>query len=117
MESSDLNRHIIVIDKPSGWTSFQVSDFVKKQLKLNKSSHFGTLDPMVTGVLPVALGRAVKLTGYFSKQDKEYTGIMRFHEPIAVEKVKHAIEEKFLGKITQLPTVRSRVKRQEDRKS
>ena len=109
----DLNRSIIVIDKPCNPTSFQVSDYIKKQLKLNKSSHFGTLDPKVTGVLPVALGRAVKLTGYFSKQDKEYVGIMRLHEEIELKKIEETIKNKFLGNIRQLPPVKSRVKRQE----
>ncbi len=108
-----LNRSIIIIDKPSGPTSFQVTDFVRKQLGLNKASHFGTLDPKVTGVLPVALGRAVRLTGYFSKQDKEYVGVMHLHEDVEKSRVEEAIKERFLGKITQLPPVKSRVKRQE----
>lgn len=70
-----LNFSILNIDKPSGPTSFQVSDFVRKELGLKKTSHFGTLDPKVTGVLPIALGRACKLTGFFIGHNKEYTGI------------------------------------------
>jgi H/ACA ribonucleoprotein complex subunit 4 len=108
-----LEFGIIVVDKPAGMTSFDVSDKVRRMLKLRKTSHFGTLDPMVTGVLPVALNRAVKLTGFFLGEDKEYEGIMRIHEDIAVEKIKEAIERKFTGKIMQLPPVKSRVKRQE----
>ena len=55
-----LEFSIINIDKPSGPTSFNVSDFVRKTLKntgieMRKTSHFGTLDPKVTGVLPIAL--------------------------------------------------------------
>jgi len=53
---------------------------------LRKTSHFGTLDPKVTGVLPIALNRACKLTGYFIGKDKEYVGIMRIHEDISLEK-------------------------------
>jgi len=102
---------ILNIDKPSGPTSFQVSDRVKKMLGLRKTSHFGTLDPQVSGVLPVALNRGCKLTGYFIGHDKEYVGIMRIHEEISQEKVEEMIKKKFLGKITQLPPVRSRVKR------
>jgi H/ACA ribonucleoprotein complex subunit 4 len=90
-----------------------VTDFVRKQLGLGKASHFGTLDPKVTGVLPVALGRAAKLTGYFSRQDKEYIGIMHVHEQISREAIEDTIRKKFLGKIKQLPPVKSRVKRQE----
>ncbi len=108
-----LEFGIINIDKPSGPTSFDTSDFVKKTLGLRKTSHFGTLDPKVTGVLPVALNRGCKLTGFFIGEDKEYVGIMRFHEDIELEKIKKAIEKKFTGVITQLPPVKSRVKRAE----
>jgi len=108
-----LEFGIINIDKSSGPTSFNVSDFVKKKLGLKKTSHFGTLDPKVTGVLPVALSRACKLTGYFLGEDKEYIGIMRMHEEISLEKIKQIIEEKFSGVIKQTPPVKSRVKRQE----
>jgi H/ACA ribonucleoprotein complex subunit 4 len=108
----DLNRSIIIIDKPAGPTSFQVTDFIKKSLNLNKASHFGTLDPAVTGVLPIALGRAARLTGYFSKQDKEYVGVMHLHEDIAKQDIEETIKQKFLGKIKQLPPVKSRVRRE-----
>lgn len=113
MEILDFDRSIIIIDKPSGMTSFQAVDFIKKQLGLNKASHFGTLDPMVTGVLPMALGKAARLSGYFSKQDKEYTGIMHAHEPVEREEIEKAIKQKFLGKIRQIPPLKSNVKRQE----
>ncbi|MFH1503687.1 MAG: RNA-guided pseudouridylation complex pseudouridine synthase subunit Cbf5 [Candidatus Diapherotrites archaeon] len=107
-----LEFGIINIDKPSGPTSFSVSDFVRYALNLRKTSHFGTLDPKVTGVLPIALNRACKLTGYFLGEDKEYVGVMRLHEEIPLEKIKKAIQEKFMGKIIQMPPVKSRVKRQ-----
>jgi H/ACA ribonucleoprotein complex subunit 4 len=108
-----LEFGIINIDKPSGPTSFNVSDQVKKILGLRKTSHFGTLDPKVTGVLPIALNRACKLTGFFLGENKSYVGVMRFHEIVSKEKVEETIKEQFLGKITQLPPVKSRVKRQE----
>ena len=104
---------IINIDKCSGPTSFSVSEFVCKRLGLRKTSHFGTLDPQVTGVLPVALNRACKLTGYFLGEDKEYVGIMRMHEEISLDKIKEMIKDKFIGKIIQMPPVKSRVKRQD----
>jgi H/ACA ribonucleoprotein complex subunit 4 len=59
-----LEFGILNIDKPSGPTSFDISDGVRKKLGLRKTSHFGTLDPKVTGVLPIALNRACKLTGF-----------------------------------------------------
>jgi H/ACA ribonucleoprotein complex subunit 4 len=108
-----LEFGIINIDKSSGPTSFSVSEFVCNELRLRKTSHFGTLDPKVTGVLPVALNRACKLTGYFLGEDKEYVGVMRIHEDIELDKIREVIKEKFVGKITQMPPVKSRVKRQD----
>jgi len=108
-----LEFGIININKPSGPTSFDVSDFVRKKLELRKTSHFGTLDPKVTGVLPIALNRGCKLTGFFLGENKEYVGIMRFHEEISMEKINEAIKKKFMGKIMQKPPVKSRVKRVE----
>jgi H/ACA ribonucleoprotein complex subunit 4 len=111
-----LNFGIINIDKPSGPTSFDISDFVRKtlnELGIKKTSHFGTLDPKVTGVLPIALNRGCKLTGFFLGEDKEYVGIMRIHEDIPLKKINKAIREKFLGNIKQTPPKKSRVKRVE----
>ncbi|MDO8623639.1 MAG: RNA-guided pseudouridylation complex pseudouridine synthase subunit Cbf5 [archaeon] len=110
-----LQFSILNLDKPSGPTSFNVSDFVRKKVKesgVGKTSHFGTLDPKVTGVLPIALGRACKLTGFFLGHDKEYVGIMHVHEEISIEKLQETINKKFLGKIMQKPPVKSRVKRE-----
>jgi len=108
-----LEFGIINIDKPSGPKSFNVSDLVRKILKIRKTSHFGTLDPKVTGVLPIALNRACKLTGFFIGHNKIYVGIMRIHDDISIQEIQKKINEKFIGKITQLPPVRSRVKRAE----
>ena len=104
---------IINMDKPAGMTSFDVSDYVRTRLRARKTSHFGTLDPMVTGVLPVALNRACKLTGFFLGEDKEYEGVMRIHENVSLDEIRKVINEKFMGTIIQLPPVRSSVKRQE----
>ena len=108
-----LEFGIINLDKPSGPTSFTVSEFVCKELGIRKTSHFGTLDPKVTGVLPIALNRACKLTGFFLGENKTYVGIMRTHEDIGLDKVNEIIKEKFMGKIKQTPPVKSRVKRVE----
>ena len=107
-----LNFSLINIDKPTGPTSFQVSQFVKTSLSLDKTSHMGTLDPQVTGVLPITLGRACKLSEIFMHRNKKYVGIMRLHETIEKKKLEKALAP-FLGEITQLPPVRSRVKRAE----
>ena len=108
-----LEFGIINIDKPSNPTSFDTSEFVMKKLKLRKTSHFGTLDPKVTGVLPVALNRACKLTGFFLGEDKEYVGIMRIHGEMSMNKIQKVIDKNFIGVIKQTPPVKSRVKRQE----
>lgn len=108
----NLNFSILNIDKPSGPTSFQISDYVRKSLGLSKTSHMGTLDPKVTGVLPITLGRACRLSQWLMGHDKKYVGIMRLHESIT----KKDLEEKmkpFIGKITQLPPKKSSVKRAE----
>ena len=105
-----LEFGIINIDKPSGPTSFEVSQYVKKALGLKKTSHLGTLDPMVSGVLPVALNRACRLNEYLMHKDKTYVGIIRTHKEISLEDLQKEAK-KFIGKINQLPPVRSSVKR------
>lgn len=106
-----LEFSIINLDKSSGPTSFSVSHYVKKVLNLRKTSHLGTLDPIVTGVLPVALNRACRLNDYLMHRDKTYVGIMRLHKDVEDSTLKKEIE-KFIGKIKQLPPLRSRVKRE-----
>jgi H/ACA ribonucleoprotein complex subunit 4 len=105
-----LNFSIINIDKPSGPTSFWTSQFVKKSLNLKKTSHLGTLDPMVTGVLPVALNRACRLSEYLMHRNKTYVGIIRAHTDISHDKIEKQMK-RFVGDISQLPPVRSAVKR------
>lgn len=107
-----LEFGIININKPAGPTSFNISDYVRKSLKARKTSHFGTLDPKVTGVLPISINRACKLAGYFLGEDKTYVGIMRLHDDVDLEKIREAIKEKFIGEIIQMPPVKSAVKRQ-----
>ncbi len=107
-----LDFSILNIDKPSGPTCFDVDTHIKTKLKLNKTSHFGTLDPKVTGVLPIALNRACRLMDYFIKKNKTYVGEMQLHSEISLDDLKEIIK-KFIGKIMQKPPVRSRVKRVE----
>jgi len=105
-----LEFSIINIGKPSGPTSFDVVEKVRKILGARKTGHFGTLDPKVTGVLPVAINRACKLTNYFMHKDKVYVGKMYLHSDISEDDLKKEME-KFVGKIMQKPPVKSRVKR------
>lgn len=105
-----LNHGLVIINKPCGPSSHQVSGWLRRILGVEKTGHFGTLDPEVSGVLPVALGVCTKLAPYFMKKDKEYVGIMRFHNDISENEVK-ALFSTYLGKIKQLPPVRSAVAR------
>ena len=106
-----LEFGIINIDKPSGPTSSWVSQYIREALGLTKTSHLGTLDPQVSGVLPVALNRACRLNDYFMHKDKTYVGIMRIHKEISKEDLQKEAN-KFIGKINQLPPVRSNVRRE-----
>lgn len=63
---------VVVVDKPSGPTSFDVVEEVRRTLGLRKAGHTGTLDPLATGVLPVCLGEATKLVQFLALDDKEY---------------------------------------------
>ena len=77
---SDLGRSLdglLLADKGSGVTSFQVVAHLRRVLRVPKVGHGGTLDPMATGVLPILLGRATKLTPYLQAQDKEYVATVR----------------------------------------
>lgn len=103
---------IVNIDKPKGPTSHQVSAYVQKVLNINKSGHSGTLDPAVTGVLPVALGRATRIVQTLLTAGKEYIAIMHLHKNVEEEKLKDTINKYFIGKIQQLPPLKSSVKRQ-----
>jgi H/ACA ribonucleoprotein complex subunit 4 len=106
-----IKSGVVIIDKPSGPTSHQISAWVKEILNIEKAGHSGTLDPNVTGVLPIALNDAVKAIGTFNYGTKEYVGIARFHKDIDEEKIQR-IFAKFVGEIYQTPPVRSAVKRE-----
>ena len=62
----------LVIDKPSGFTSFQIVKIIRKLYSIKKAGHAGTLDPLATGILPVALGEATKTIPYAMDTDKTY---------------------------------------------
>lgn len=106
-----INYGIVNIDKPRGPTSHQVSAYVQNILKIKKAGHSGTLDPNVTGLLPIALGRATKIVQALLHSGKEYVAIMHLHKDVSGGKLKAACKE-FVGKIKQLPPIKSSVKRE-----
>ena len=111
-----LNYGIININKPKGPTSHQIADYVKKILNIKKAGHSGTLDPAVTGSLVITLGKATRVTQILLKGGKEYLCLMHIHKPLEKKKIKETMEE-FIGEITQLPPVKSSVKRQKRKRS
>ncbi len=106
-----LELGLVVIDKPSGPTSHQVSAWVKEILGIEKAGHGGTLDPRVTGVLPVALNDSVRALSALLAGDKEYVGVLTLHQDVKRKKVEGMFSD-FTGEIYQLPPVRSAVKRE-----
>jgi len=105
-----LQNSIIFLDKPSGPTAHQVDSWVRDIFSGEKVGHAGTLDPKVTGILPLGIGQATKALPVLSGAGKEYVGIMKFHKPVERNQIEQVLK-KFEGKVTQLPPVRSAVKR------
>lgn len=106
-----LGRSIILLDKPSGPTCRVVDDRVKLILGRKKTGHSGTLDSKVSGLLLVALDEATKIMPFFERSDKIYNGVIYLHGDVGLEELQSFIDENFIGKITQLPPVKSRVAR------
>jgi tRNA pseudouridine55 synthase len=69
---------VIVVDKPSGWTSHDVVGKMRGLAGMRKIGHLGTLDPSATGVLPLVLGRATRLAQFFTRDEKLYEGVIHF---------------------------------------
>ena len=69
---------VIVVDKPTGWTSHDVVNRMRRIAGTKKVGHLGTLDPMATGVLPLVIGRATRLAQFFLHADKVYEATVRF---------------------------------------
>ena len=101
----------IVLDKPAGPTSHQVDSWVRDITGEKKVGHIGTLDPNVSGVLVMALGKATKLIDIVHERPKEYVAVMRFYKELQ-EKDIRSVFSQFTGKIYQLPPVRSAVSRE-----
>jgi len=118
----------LVIDKPSGLTSHDVVQHVRRWAKQRRVGHLGTLDPLATGVLPIALGEATKLSQLLTHGDKGYRGQIRLGlETATYDREGEVIQEReepwptreevtkgldaFLGEIDQVPPPYSAVKR------
>ncbi|MDR2708081.1 MAG: RNA-guided pseudouridylation complex pseudouridine synthase subunit Cbf5 [Nitrososphaerota archaeon] len=102
---------VINLDKPAGPTSHEVAAWTKKILKLTAIGHGGTLDPQVTGVLPVTLEESTKIVQALLYTGKEYICVMKLHGDVEENHVRRVLSE-FEDLIYQRPPLRSSVKRQ-----
>lgn len=117
----------IIIDKPSDITSGKVVSKIKHLIKPKKVGHAGTLDPLATGVLPIALGEATKTCGYAIGLEKEYLFTIKFGEEtdtldrdgivvrssenVPVENELSEALKNFSGEISQIPPAFSAIKK------
>ncbi len=119
---------VLLLDKPIGITSNAALQRVKRLFNANKAGHTGSLDPLATGLLPLCLGEATKISGFLLSADKGYRatcklgvvtnsgdadGEVRETRPIgqiALARVQEVLES-FLGKISQIPPMHSAIKR------
>jgi tRNA pseudouridine55 synthase len=115
---------LLLADKGPGVTSFQVVAHLRRILRASKVGHGGTLDPMATGLLPIMLGDATKLTAHLQGQDKEYLATVRLGvatdtldatgavtaerpvPPLTAGEVREVLE-RFVGDIEQVPPMYS----------
>ena len=117
---------IVIIDKPAGWTSQEVTARQRRVFGTRRIGHGGTLDPMATGVLPVFVGRATRGVEFFEHAEKTYetelllgvatdtedtTGTVLFRREVSVTPGQlAAVLERFRGEIMQIPPMYSALK-------
>jgi tRNA pseudouridine55 synthase len=126
VKGGSLRSGVLVVDKGRGATSFDVVAVARRRLGVRRVGHAGTLDPDATGVLPILIGEATKLTPYLVDQDKEYRATIRFgmttdthdvsgrvrsESPVAdlsVSRLEEACRP-FIGRIKQVPPMYSAI--------
>lgn len=117
---------IVIVDKPQGWTSQDVTARLRRVFETRRIGHGGTLDPMATGVLPVFVGRATRGVEFFEHAEKTYetlllpgvvtdtedvTGTVLERHPAALTEVAvEAVLPRFRGEILQVPPMYSALK-------
>ncbi|RBQ23233.1 putative tRNA pseudouridine synthase B [Candidatus Methanobinarius endosymbioticus] len=106
-----ISKGVINLDKPSGPTSHEIDSWVRRILNCEKTGHGGTLDPKVTGVLPIGIDSATRVIQLLLEVPKEYVCLMTLHKDVNEEKIRSIFNE-FQGKIYQTPPVKSAVKRE-----
>jgi tRNA pseudouridine55 synthase len=127
MNESYEEGRVILIDKPSEWTSFDVVNKIRKTIRVKKVGHAGTLDPLATGLLIICTGKMTKQIDTYQAQEKEYTGRIVLGKttpsfdretPVDAEfDIRHVTPEmvigaaqRFVGAIEQIPPMYSAVR-------
>lgn len=106
-----VSKGVINLDKPSGPTSHEIDSWVRRILSCEKTGHGGTLDPKVTGILPIGVDSATRVIQLLLEASKEYVCLMTLHKDVDEERIMSTFKE-FHGKIYQTPPVKSAVKRE-----
>ncbi len=117
---------IVIVDKPAGWTSQDVTARLRRVFNTRRIGHGGTLDPMATGVLPVFVGRATRGVAFFEHAEKTYETVLRLGTMTDTEDISGTILEqrnvtctqedvleilsRFRGEILQIPPMYSALK-------
>ena len=117
---------IVIVDKPQGWTSQDVTARLRRVFNTRRIGHGGTLDPMATGVLPVFVGRGTRGVEFFEHAEKTYEAVLQLGLTTDTEDITGTVLEerevaiseadfltvlpKFLGKIQQIPPMYSALK-------
>ena len=127
MQGKDAISGVLVIDKPTGMTSHDVVNIVRRGTGIRRAGHTGTLDPRASGVLVILVGTAVRLSEYISASDKRYQAIIRMgtatdtydaegaftRDEVTVDVTEEQFEaelKKFEGEVEQTPPAYSAVK-------
>jgi tRNA pseudouridine55 synthase len=118
----------LIIDKPAGITSHDVVRRIRKTTRIRRVGHAGTLDPLATGLLPIAIGDATRLIEFFADREKGYRATMRLgsetdtqdsegvvlnsadYQTVTAEQLEAALEN-FRGEIEQIPPMYSALKK------
>ncbi|WEL18401.1 Pseudouridine synthase [Halorhabdus sp. SVX81] len=106
-----LSFGVLNLDKPPGPSAHQVAAWVRDLATVERAAHAGTLDPKVTGCLPMLLGDATRMAQVFDDSDKAYIAVLELHERLADPATLEAVADEFEGELYQKPPKKSAVVR------
>lgn len=122
-----MNNGILVINKESDMTSHDVVNILRRKLDMKRIGHTGTLDPLATGVLPICIGNATRISEYIMNQGKSYIATLKFGEmtttydsegdlvkksdntSFSIDEINNVLDQ-FIGKVKQKPPIYSAIK-------